>query len=74
MASKVIPDDELRKRLSSIPALKNLPIVDSTRPFLLQKLAQLQCTVKQEMDSVISDAGTQDKVSYILKISWKSKF
>jgi len=63
MASKVIPDDELRKRLSSIPALKNLPIVDSTRPFLLQKLAQLQCTVKQEMDSVISEAGTQDKMN-----------
>jgi len=64
MASQIIPDDELRNKLSSILGTSIPPIVNSTRSFLLEKLAKLQCGVELE---IVSDARSQEKIDSPLR-------
>ena len=56
MASNLMTDDELRSRLSSIlGSSKNIPpIVDATRPLLMEKLSRLQC--HGELETISDDA------------------
>ena len=51
-----LTDDELRSRLSSIlGSSKNIPpIVDATRPLLMEKLSRLQC--HGELETISDDA------------------
>ena len=56
MASNLMTDDELRSRLSSIlGSSQNIPpIVDTTRPLLMEKLSRLQC--HDELGTITDDA------------------